>query len=190
MTKRQDKICQLLCDIGREELLKHFTVDSCIASTKVAIKVLSHFRMNARPLSVGLEIRNTVFQQLVQETGGPPPNNDVAQEWLKKGAWSVCVAPDKVDIGHVVAIVMNECLLDLSLDQASRPNKGIVMKPGVGVLPSGFWRDGVAYMINGCSVVYWPVKENEIFRTSNDWRIGSRTTPIAKEIIRQIQRKL
>jgi hypothetical protein len=189
MTPRQEKICELLCKLGRPVILEHFRHDSCVASTKVAIKVLSHFKMNARPLVVHLDIFNAVFEQKMREKGGWPETKEETQGWLDQGAWSIRIDATS-ELGHVVAIVMDEWLLDLSLDQTSRPYKGIVMEAGFGRMPPTFMQRGMEGQIGGCFVVYRPAPHNQLYRTSRDWTMGSRTTPVAREIIRRIERRL
>lgn len=189
VTKRQDKICKLLCELGREEILKFFKPDSCIASTKVAIKVLQHFRIGARPQAVMLEIMNAKFMELFDQKGGYPQSKDESQAWLAAGAHLIVI--DESGLGHIVAIVMDALLIDLSIDQAHRPHKGVVMTPAAGILPSmaSFVTNGVCYEASNCRISYCPI-DNQVFRTSNDWRKGRRTDSVCKAIIRNIQRRL
>ena len=187
MTKRQNEICELLCDYGRPEILKWFKVDSCVASTKVAIKVLNHFKIRARPQACLFEVMNPKFVELFDAEGGYPQSREEGQVWQDQGAHSVAI--DGTGLGHVVAIVASSMLVDLSLDQAHRPHKGITLKATGGILPFNFMTHGVCYADNGCRITYFPI-QNEMFRKSNDWRQGYRTGPVCKDIIRKIQQSL
>jgi hypothetical protein len=186
LTKQQDRICELLCKFGREEILKWFKVDSCIASTKVAIKVLSHFRIGARPQACMFEVMNPKFVELFIEKGYPKSKEE-GEAWLAAGAYSVAI--DDSGLSHVVAIVLDSVLIDLSIDQACRPHKQIALESAAGLLPADFMQEGVCYAHNGCRITYLPIA-NEKFRKSNDWRQGWRTDDAAKAIIRKIRRHL
>jgi hypothetical protein len=187
MTKRQDRICKLLCKYGRPEILKWFKVDSCVASTKVVIKVLNHFKIGARPQACLFEVMNPKFVELFDAKSGYPQSREESQAWLAQGAYSVAI--DNTGLSHIVAIVLDSMLIDLSLDQAHRPHKGIILKATGGLLPADFMSQGVCYADNGCRITYCPI-QNEAFRKSNDWRQGYRTGPVSKDIIRKIQRHL
>lgn len=189
MNKRQEKVCHLLAEYGRAEILKWFKPDSCIASTKVAMKVLSHFKIPARPKCFTLEIMNPVYRELFDKHGHP--QKEQAEEWLAQGAWEVIISDHNGEIGHVVAIADEQFLIDLSLDQASRPQKQMELEPACAPLPAGWKREPLLVYENENNVrlIYHPV-DNEMFRVSNDWREGYRTTPVAKQVIAKITRKL
>lgn len=194
MNPRHDRICELLCKFGRAEVLKHFRQDSCIASTKVVVKTLAHFKINARPLSVDVEVCNPTYCRLYDQINRLP-NEEELKLWVEQGARLVCIDSSGDKVGHVVAIVENELMIDLSIDQFNRPEKEIVISDGEGmggVLPRNFVRNGgrVSYNCNGCSIVYWAQPENKFFLKSPNWQVGSQTQPIVDAMIRRIVRAL
>jgi hypothetical protein len=192
MDQTQYRICNLLVRHGRAEILQFFKPDSCIASTKVAIKVLTHFKINVRPQVMSLVGMNPIYRILFDAFGRHPTNDDadIAEAWLQKGAWMVAIDA-ATEVGHVVAIADDELMIDLSLDQAKRPNKHLLLEPSIFQLPHDWkYRQELAYEARGMRIIYVPENHNDTFRKSNDWRISSRTTPVVKKIIRIIERKL
>lgn len=191
MNKRQLKACHLLAQFGRAEILKWFKPDSCIASTKVAVKVLSHFKIPVRPKCFSVEIMNPKYRELFDQQHCHPTKEN-GDAWLAQGAWEIAIdghTPDSS--GHVVAIVADKFLLDLSLDQASRPHKNLKLEPALLPLPDNWSGQPVLLYEepDGMRLMYHRV-DNENYRKANDWCISERTTPVAKDIIRLIERKL
>lgn len=55
------KYLKALTKTGRQEILKEFRADSCIASTRCCQDVLAHFGILSEPLSVEVAIYNPAF---------------------------------------------------------------------------------------------------------------------------------
>jgi hypothetical protein len=87
---------ELLLNEGREILLKHLPASSCVSSTRFAVECLKLQGYEAYPLPVHVVIPSPFI------IIGRNPSNIVPQ-----GNWN----------GHLVAIVENELLLDMTLDQ-------------------------------------------------------------------------
>lgn len=87
-------------------------------------------------------------------------------------------------VGHLVALVAEPAgaktvfLVDLSLGQAARPKKGIVLPPAI-------FLAGSKLNINHCVLMYKPV-DNLKFLESPDWTDRTRTDPIILELVRII----
>jgi hypothetical protein len=136
MTNGQKKVMTLLCQFGRTEILKDFRPDSCIASTKVAIKVCKHFNINIQPLASHVEVQNPIFVQKSHCLKKVPKTTEEQLQWADEGAYVVRIEANPTtvrwtdvraeDVGHVIGVTTDH-LLDLSLDQASRPKKGIIL---------------------------------------------------------------
>ena len=119
--------------VARQACLDAFGKDACMAATRVGIDTLRHFGIPAYPLTVQVVIFNEVYGRLLREGGGLTRNIEEVEEWKQKGAWSHGVGvpglgegPGKWP-GHLVAIVQNQWLIDLSIGQANKPEKGIIL---------------------------------------------------------------
>jgi hypothetical protein len=95
--------------------------------------------------------------------------------------------------GHLVAILESTVLVDLTLDQASRPEKNIVLHPGWSVVPTSFLagRDMAQCDMNGSRVSYSAMPADRSFTSAGDWtaRILDRLDPIAR-VMRAVQGEL
>lgn len=113
---------------------RHFRVDSCIASTRIALDVLAYFNVTAVPMPMAILLFNEEAIQLL-ESG---MTMDQVAEHLRSFSraqegtpWSIGLGyggdpePGKW-AGHLVAAVPHvRLLLDLSIGQVSRPHKGM-----------------------------------------------------------------
>lgn len=121
---------EVVTAVVREEVLKVFSPDSCVASTWVLTEVLSYFGYTSEPLPVVALVFNEKGFEMASQ--GVPPS-----EW-PDDAWSVGVegtgvrelATRRWD-GHLVALVNGNWLIDPSLDQFSRPQRGMATNPAV-----------------------------------------------------------
>src|ERR1700736_1674315 len=99
--------------VARTEIRKEFSIDSCIGSTRIIIKVLKRYGIKA----IGLAVRTAVFNDndggavLGVSDWGPPAN---------RGLWKGTCA------GHAIAVIPDKSILiDASLDQLNLPRHGI-----------------------------------------------------------------
>lgn len=93
---REDTVVALLLDIGRQQILDYFPMDSSIAATRVGIDVLAHFSIMSVPVAVKVEVVS--FQGETTKLGS-----------RRHSPHLVAYLPGKRQI------------LDLALDQASEP---------------------------------------------------------------------
>lgn len=117
-------------------MLQKYTSDSCIAATRIAIELLGYFGVEACALPVSAAVANRAGTRLLSGDTDVP-------ECERKDAWAVaigqwpgaqsapCAGRTKPGWpGHLVAYLPSESLvLDLSLDQASRPEHDINVGP-------------------------------------------------------------
>lgn len=114
----------LIAATVRPLILQRFRPDSCIATTRAVVEVLHYFGQAARVQPVRVCAWNAEAAALVAAK--------VTMSAWPRSAWSVGVtgtdqvAPDGVWDGHLVAVTTTH-LVDASLDQFSRPHKGIVL---------------------------------------------------------------
>lgn len=157
---------------------------TCILHTKVALLRARQDGLRAEALACKVQIANRAMLK-VHERLGRAPEPD---EW-GPDAWSLGIGfgqPDPEERpgydGHVVVIVAGRFLMDLTLDQASRPERGIFLRPGFfGPLSREFLRGAtiVGFTMNGSEVRYEAMPGERGFLTKPDWtmvRAGDPTT--------------
>lgn len=156
--------------VVREEVLKEFHADSCIASVKILSEVLDYFGHSSEPLPVIVCVFNApAFQSL---TAGIP-----MEDWPEE-AWSVGItgtgeSKEKRWDGHLVAMVDGKWLVDPSLDQASRPARNITMSPVV--LDATEWnehdrKDTWSWQrADGVTLMYKLMPKPGMWRNAPDW---------------------
>lgn len=175
--------------------------DSCIASTAIGIKVLKRFGVEAWPVPVDLHIYNNTFIDMINHFDelGREPTKQEQKEWLMKGAWTIQIDRNDRDpdnhVGHLV-IGIDGHLLDLSLDQASRPHKQIHLEPmAIPATARNFYAhegDRFTYeVLPGCVVKYMYHPENQVPFTSPDWtRADERYHHVVERIEDRIRTRL
>ena len=157
-------------------LAEHFRPDCCIAATRVACGVLNKLGFDARPQPAQLTVyTKKLWKRVENQTFGAP---------FLPGEWSVGVGfgedprSTKGYAGHLVALC-DFLLIDLSIGQASRPAKGIVLPPALFIPYHKF-------QINGCVLLYGSI-DNLKYTESPDWTDASRTEPIIEELLSLIK---
>lgn len=186
-----------LCEVVRDEMRigTLYRPDCCIAATAILIDVLDYFRLTARPLSVIATVFNPAMSGRI-EREGMPTLEEAERDWFPNGCYSLAVGigdpePGKWP-GHLVANLADKVLIDLTLDQADRPQHGIVLPmPVVAPFPPELLtEDGqMAGMVNGCRVVYEARPADRSFERSNDWRSRKRHDAVVGAAIRRLKGK-
>lgn len=137
-----------LLDIAREEILKVFTPESCIASTRITLDVLQYFGVPGKPIPVAVTIFNEEARQILDRDGldavaaavNARSTQDVDGPWTI--GLGVATPAREPGAGHVaVAIPSLSTIVDLSLDQANRARKNITLGPVALKIP-----DDLAFM--------------------------------------------
>jgi len=177
-------------EVIRPIVLEHFHEDSCIATARITIDVLSYFGIHSRPAAVETIIFNGEAASLMRAGATPEQLRDAVYSRTPEqpdGPWSVGLGfrrSSEEAGGHVVVWVPSERVcLDFSLDQASRPHKGAILGPAVfkiagavsldesGALPLDFVFSGEVAQPppNGPAYVEYRVVP-DWFRGSPNWR--------------------
>lgn len=161
--------------------------DACIFATRVALEVAVFFGVDARPLPVQVLLANEAFSKHLDEG-----DQDV-RKWADiDGSHSVGIGfgylPGQVPFnswnGHLI-LAADGVFGDFSIQQAERPEKGIVTGPAVvGPLP-----DRLNWTLvgpNGTSLHYRRIEDRD-YRHSPDWRLAHRRRRICALLIRALQ---
>lgn len=179
--------------VARKEIRKNFRADSCIASTKITLKVFKYFGYRGHAVPVSLIIENDEFRQWREATSGSKALERTIP--LSPKAWSVAVGHED-PVGHVVAWVENKFLVDASIDQAARPHKGIVLPPVFFAETETFLRDGSLVGTLGqpedkqLLIAYLVQTKKLAYQRSPDWLDDNRTAPVVKRVVELVQNSL
>lgn len=170
-----DQLIDVLAPIVRQRMLKHFRPDCCIATTKILREILEYYGFKSQPMAVSVHIYNARLIELMD--AGPLPENEEEKMALfeRTGAWGIGIGQSGSQDGCHVVLQSQGFLLDASLDQAERPERGIELPEllAVPVPPRFLGRRVKGQMIRGmvgkCMVVYKRI-DNEKWRESRNWR--------------------
>jgi hypothetical protein len=165
-------LLQAAADETRRAVLSRFNPDSCIATTRVLIDVLSYLGVRAQAWAVNLTLFNPEAWELYRM--GIP-----AREW-PPAAWSVGMRGDRAgEVGHIVAVA-GPRLIDASIDQAARPGKGLpVISPLVAGLAPGTdltRRDRLLVYEVGTTRLTYGASGSTGYVSSRNWRRGEPDT--------------
>jgi len=144
----------LLTDFGptiRTRMLEQgWRADSCIGATRMGMDILKSIGVtDMYALSVRCYIFNQPFAEHAERVGriAESPEETVAWE-AEDGSWAIGLGFEPTVLlpnrwpGHLVLIVERRLLWDLSIDQANRPQHGIVFdRPVVLPVTEPFLRD-------------------------------------------------
>lgn len=195
-------VIRLIEERARPIILKYFGEDSCIASTKVVLGVLATFGIEAQPVVVETLAFNPAMVRRVEAEGRMPVNLDETTRWSSEcGSWSVGIGMEADYAahspggwpGHLVA-VSGMTLIDASLGQANRPQRGLYVPPALVMavtrdfMLSGKWASW--WLEDGSVVMYRRHSSDRLLAramAAPDWRISGRTRPIIKALLDRLE---
>ena len=175
-------------------ILRKFKEDCCIAATRILIEVLKKFHFkDLKPLTVEANIFNEVYLK----KGRLPQSDEEAQTWLTEGAWQIVLGDRELQLpnkwpGHLVVILNNKHMIDLSLFQANRPHKNINMEPLCAIVPEGFVKgeDHCSLIFKNCLMTYISFPQDNTYQKAKDWCDKSRTDDVVKDIYAEAKARL
>ena len=102
--------------------------NACILASRLGIEALRVEGLRARAVPVILTVGNPTYMDLLVRA-----DPGTADEWRDAGAWGIELGRENPSNlpgwnGHLVVVVQDRYLLDLTAHQISRPQKGIVGK--------------------------------------------------------------
>lgn len=170
-------------------LLQSFNRDCCIAATRVAVEVSKRLGFEARAQTTQLRVWNKKLFERIQAEGFDGKFRD--------GEWSVGIGfgedpryanPEwKGFDGHLVAVVEERFLVDLSFGQTSRPKKDMPTLPALAVAMRNDGQPWPACVVSErFTCVYDPI-DNSGYLKSPDWTDEERTEQIIEQIIETIK---
>jgi hypothetical protein len=164
----------------------------CVLATAVGVAVLREFRVEARPLSVCVDVWNAAFAEWVN--AGYPGGED---GYRTSGAWWLRTAEERQDIddarrlrpaprkpwnGHlVVEVPQYQLILDLDAQQLGRPERNMPMPPAAAFA----WRGSAGeYTLPGPVYVRyeeWP--DNVGWMAAKDWCDPTVRAPFVRALV-------
>jgi hypothetical protein len=192
MTPRLHSLLARLAPVVREEMLKVAAPNCCIATVAVLRRVFRHYRFEARAVPVTVIIRNRRMVEAIAKGMPIPDDPRRLHEWMEAtGSWSVGIVPESAQVvdypcygGHLLCHVQ-DVFVDASLDQANRPQYGIVLPAFIGVTSNPEFLAGRQMLqgtMNDCEVTYRPLRDAS-WRRSADWMDAARYRSAVNAII-------
>jgi hypothetical protein len=169
---------------------------SCILHTRLAVMRARKDGIRARALACRVEVLNPEWIALRDRLGREP----TSAEWTANPqAWSMGIGFGAGEVplatldarrrdgydAHVVTVVEERHVLDLTIDQANRPQKNIKLRPGFFDASPAFLAGevGIGYVQNGCEVRYMPIPDERGYLTVPDWTEVRANDPVVRRIL-------
>jgi len=154
--------------------------DTCILTTLALCDFITNFGVPARPLTVGASLFNQPFAVRVLREGWPDSTDVLARWYAEDGSHNIGIGyhhlagtPTTGNAwdGHLVAVVRECWLVDASLDQASRPDKGIVAGVVVAPVDEAFLagQRTLALGLTAGGALYEPRPDDHSWQRSSDY---------------------
>lgn len=189
--KRVKEEMDYLCKVARPVMLKYWAKNSCIASTRLAVEYLRGKGIRADALAVEVLAFSPAMARRVEEHGGVP-DEETFEEWCREDekVWSIGLGvphpalEEEGFVGHVVCMVENKWLLDLSIDQASRPERDMPLEPLYALASENILagKPSVLRHPSGITLEYGPRPEDRSFLTAPDWTKKERFKKVLAEL--------
>jgi hypothetical protein len=172
-------IVEALARVARPIIRRTWRPDSCVASTRVGLDVLKAYGVQARPWACMAQVWNPTMVAAVNR--GLPA--EAAQ--LEPGAWSVGIGMADDQLGHLV-IVTPTWIVDLSIDQASRPDRDMGL-PTRGIIAPR--TQGAVITADGIFIA-WREASGQAWRSATDWTARRRRRGPVREVMRAMKAEL
>jgi hypothetical protein len=183
-------------EVARPIIREYFRADSCIASTAITIEVMKRLGIVATPYPCRVLVFNAPFMSRVKRERRYPDSTEVIKWTTGTNLWSVGVGyttNNEPHVGHLIAIVENKYLVDASIDQASRPHKGILLPPVmIGAVSRDFrrFKKGSKFEIegpDGTLVTYRPDHHtHNLYLKSTNWTDKALLAPAVTRITAEL----
>lgn len=186
-----------MAPIVRGEILREFTPDCCVATCNILRTVFAHYHFDATPLAVKVIINNAQFVK-AREAGERIPSGEDKDElhrWMdKRGAWSLGIVPESGDGktrfgGHLI-LRLQGVLVDASIDQCNRPEKGIVLLPFLVMPARPDFLNGTASLAgksHDVELIYTVLKGDHSWRSAPDWTDKVRCRGAVNRILERLE---
>jgi hypothetical protein len=181
MNARQTElaVARLVRELPAELTRMGYARKTCILHTRYAVDALRILGVRARPMAARVMVGNAEWRRIAQEVGHWPQHI----EWTPE-TWCLGIGfgPDPREErpgynAHVIAIADERWGVDLTIDQASRPQHGINLSPHYWPVTPAFLRgeEPAQFLVNGESHVHYDaMPADRGFLLVPDWRLARR----------------
>ena len=166
--------------------------NSCIPTTRVLVAALENLGIKARPLSVRATVINGQYIAAVEELGRPFRDKAEAMVWHRsKGVFSYGIgakaAPGTWQ-GHLVAVVRQRVLVDLTIGQADHPEHDMVLSPMFCDVSGRFLNghEQATFGNNGCRVLYEALPGDRGYQATPNWHYAD-CVDMAREVEKRVR---
>ena len=182
-------LIEYLTTRGREIILETYTPRSCIASTQVGLAVLKAHRIKAWPVACRVDVMNEKARRVYEGEMAEDVAVTLGAKHLSiEGTGLLSFGGMSEWDGHLVIETTDAAdqvvVIDLSLDQMSRPECGIVLTSTAFHPPDNQWP--VCWVERGITVLYRRIP-SRAYRQARDWTHRDRWTPIVDRILQETQ---
>jgi hypothetical protein len=182
---------------AREEILRDYRPDSCLESCRIGQMVLKEFGIASSPCSARVMAANPELAKYVEthnKLPATPEEMDSFGGWLVQCGHTGEKEIDKWD-GHLVLLTRvgeQTYLIDLSIDQASRPHKNMILEPVAHLCSLEFRTRNKMAIDNaaGCHLEYELFPADKSFLGATGWSRIYNKPKIAELIVFRIKRFL
>jgi hypothetical protein len=178
---------------------RRYRPDSCIAAARVLVDVFDRLHAKVRPLAVVVDVFNPAMVTRAEAEGGRlPADTEEYRRWIEEsGCWWLTLGggtdpePGKWP-GHVGVVAWESVLIDLTLPQATRQQRGIVLAPAAVQVGREFLdgSDRRVVMMNSSELHYQARPDDRSFMKSPDWCDRRRHKEVIQEILRRTRDEL
>lgn len=175
------------------------SADSCVLATRVVCLALGEIGVKASPLPVAFSGYSPRYVQAARngevkfENGETVPQ-DVQDRLAAEGAWNIRIGhgygPGERRLrfdGHLVALVERRWVLDLTIHQATRPQKGMFFAPHHFRVTRTFMAGDVLALMMGESVGIYQRIEANTYLVSADWTKVRRDESMVRSAVRAMR---
>lgn len=180
--------------------------DSCILATRIGTLVARELGVQAGALPVRVAAMNASYAEMMNEWSeseehhdDPYLPEDQRAAWSERGAWCVMLgfgeplgAQRPGYDGHVVLSVARRYMVDLTIGQARREEKGILVEPFVMECPEfvrGEKRNVALTAPEGGTVVYWH-HDRRAYLNASDWRDVRKVDRFTRRLTARVRKEL
>jgi hypothetical protein len=191
----------------RRAILRHYTPDSCVASTAIGKLVLEALEIPVEPISVKTMLANHAFVQCIEKHGHVPQSKEERERWfVQTGAHAVGLGmvdpqwdgPSLVNGLHLAPLVDGNILDLASTRPADRAYGIVITEPFLGICRSpgsaeDFYaaRSRSSGKLPGQGIAVYTVKpRDERYLQHPNWRPDGTDTQKRKAIAQQALRGL
>jgi hypothetical protein len=176
----------------RAEILRGYNRESCIATSKYLLQVLTELGIQAQPVPNTVLVMNPPYAANVDRVGRLPQGQELKTWAARDNSCSVGLgfgmgAANRWagHLGVLVSIANSTLLIDASIDQVNSPQHQIaIASPVIAPVPPQFAVAEASVMVeqNHCVLLYSSKPSNIDFYQTPAWMRSFSTQPILKEM--------